>query len=133
MRVQINPFYGHTGYGDTGSMWWMVGGFLVSSFHLKPRLFDEGWVICEELLDHHSGLNRPPNSSPVEECPDIPPHGPDARLILCWVSVEGDPGVNDAPVILGYPLVSPPLGMRCLGDFLSKLQKYCIFPCKFLG
>ena len=66
LRVQINPFCGNTGYGDTGSMWGMVGVFLVSSFHLTPRLFDEGWVLCEELLDHSSGINRPPNSAPVE-------------------------------------------------------------------
>ena len=57
LRVQINLFCGHTGYGDTVSMWGMFGGLLVSYFHLTPRLFDEGWVGCEELLDHRSGLH----------------------------------------------------------------------------
>ena len=67
LRVQINPFCGHTGYDEAGSMWGMVGGFLVTSFNLTPHLFDEGWVGCEELHNHQPGLHCPPPSVPVEE------------------------------------------------------------------
>ena len=61
------------------------------------------------------------------------PKGPDTSLILCWVSAEGKPGVNEVPGLLGYPLGSPTLALGQLGKFPSNLREYFIFPRQCIG
>ena len=112
--MQHNPFHGYPGDDDMGGWWGPVGEFLVPSSHTTTYIYDDGWDRREEGLDRHPGLRSTLPYFLADEFPDILLQGPEACLILCWVSEERKPGTNDVTGLLVYPFGYTPIGIGWL-------------------
>ena len=112
--VEHNLLFGHLYDGSVGR-WWFVCHVFLPLPYPTPLILVKVWVRINGGFNCFSRLCWPLPPVQVQACPYLLSHGPDARLILYWLSEKGKPGFNDAPGILRYSCSSPPLGRGEVG------------------